>query len=409
MGDKSGKISAILSSHGIAFPGSNEEMKCPCSGKNNFYIEDGKGWFHCWNQSCSLDCPKGGNYFEFCKIFAKYVLNAPYSSPLEAVRTCENSAGMARKEIQQYVKEAQRKNQQSTSNFSECPIEKRDAAYRGLLKVLKLKEKDFKYLRQRGLSASQIEKIGFRSIPRTREECIIIGRKLQNQGISIKGVPGFCEDYRSGEMRFADLGLNYRINTLQRNSDPDEFVGYLIPSLDLCNRIQLFQTGWDRRLTSRDNKKMKKYSIMSNPKSPKGARAKAACGFVGGFSYDCNSFIPDLQGKTMVPVVEGLLKSYLYYEFTNQKEPVIAMLGVNNIQSLKETLLGLIKFCPNFRGVYDCFDMDYITNQDVKAACAKMESLCNELGLIYERRYWNPKYKGIDDYAGAFYGKIRTI
>ena len=112
-----------------------------------------------------------------------------------------------------------------------------------------------------------------------------------------------------------------------------------------------------------------------------------------------------MNGRKSVAVIEGTLKSALYYELNNRREPVLSVFGVNNYKACKALLTDLKELCPDLEQVDECFDMDKLTNEDVAIGCKELEIICHELNLKYHSRKWNPQFKGIDDYAKWYFKK----
>ena len=115
-----------------------------------------------------------------------------------------------------------------------------------------------------------------------------------------------------------------------------------------------------------------------------------------------NGIIPDLKGATTLPVIEGTLKTALYFELSGRKEPCISQVGVSNFRALKSFLGHLLEICPEIEQIDDCYDMDKFTNEDVEAGSKRLKEICEELGVRYHCRKWSSDYKGIDDYALAW-------
>ena len=99
-------------------------------------------------------------------------------------------------------------------------------------------------------------------------------------------------------------------------------------------------------------------------------------------------------------VEQGPLKADITHELTGQ--PLVAVLGVNNVGSLERALRDIINSGIDIDTIYDCMDMDYLDKDNVKRAVEKLKRMVEALGLKYVRKTWNPEYKGIDDFALAY-------
>ena len=128
----------------------------------------------------------------------------------------------------------------------------------------------------------------------------------------------------------------------------------------------------------------------------------SVCHYAGGYIWDeeKEDLVPLIK-KNSIKFTEGPLKADIYYYLTG--EPMLGNLGVGNIKQLKEAILKVKFYYPSIDTVEDCYDMDYLDNENVaKAVETTKKMIEDELGLKYVRRTWNPEWKGIDDFALAY-------
>ena len=183
------------------------------------------------------------------------------------------------------------------------PVEIRDAVYRSLMKRCKLSEKHRKELKTRGLTDTQIEKIGFFSFPK-KDENFSICKDLIKEGFILEGIPGFY--VQNGEWR-----MNY---TGQ---------GYFCPVYDTRNE-DVFLTGFQIRM---DNPlKGNKYIWFSSSNYPHGTGSGAQPCYLRGRNKD--TFI----------ITEGILKATVTYMLLDRNITVIGVPGVSNLASVKPIL-----------------------------------------------------------------------
>ena len=242
----------------------------------------------------------------------------------------------------------------------ECPItdvESRDATYSALLSKLSLAKDHKENLLGRGLSESDIERLGYRTTP-------VIGmsslaKQIQSDGHYLAGVPGF---YR------AETG-EWTIVKEKR--------GILIPVRDVNGLIQGLQI-------RRDDVQKRKFRWISSADLKDGCKAE-------GWTH--------LAGKATQQIIltEGPMKADIIHALTGLT--VLAVPGVNTLTQLKLTLEKL-----RIQGVEEiktAFDMDFSTNIHVQNGFNNLLTLLDEMGFRFGTYVWDPRYKGLDDYIWA--------
>lgn len=280
-------------------------------------------------------------------------------------------------------------------------LEERNRLYSHMGGLLHLDEDHLKDLKKRGLSDDFIEARGYKTLPTDWQSRYSLARRMLTDGYNVRNLPGFYMD------NHGDFTLKKYIR------------GYLIPIRSLNGQIEGYQIRKDndkiRYRTHKDkagnvildeNGKPKMYPDMkfytlSSPKEPEGGVMHSVCHYAGGYIWDEDrqDLVPIIK-KNSIKFTEGPLKADIFYFLTG--EPILGNLGVYNINQLKNMLLKLKEYYPNIDTVEDCYDMDYLENSNVDNAVSATKKMIEELGFKYVRRTWNPKWKGIDDFALAY-------
>lgn len=393
------KIGAVLRKYGFEVYTNGRPSKCPFCGHKHLYIDDKAGVFTCFYNGCN----KTGGVKDFALAFYGEVLGQSVNSAKEAMDLLDEDLG---ENIKKWIPQ----NAYLESNILNpiAPVEHRNIVYKKMTEILPLKEVDENSLLERGYTKEQIKSFGYCSLPVSEQDRIITARKLLEAGISLKNVGGF--EMVDGVYKVADFGFYRRKRAFGYATASDmDFVCFLVPSYDIHGNLQFFQIAWDKRLTTRNEDEERKginygkYTVFSTPKRPGGGKIKADAGYVGYYKKNENGIIvPDLRGKTSIPVIEGPLKTALYFELIGRKEPCIAQVGVQNYKALKKALIEMKNFCPELVQIDDCYDMDKFTKENVALGSENLKKVCEELGFRYHMRKWDSNYKGIDDYAFAW-------
>lgn len=274
---------------------------------------------------------------------------------------------------------------------------RRDAAYREMVKLLKLSDRHRRNLRKRWLTEAEIsrmEKIGYRST--CAEESVSIARRLIKLGCRLEGVPGFFVN-RSGDWEAAFY---------KKNS------GLLCPVWSEEGMLEAFQIRLDVPYQKR------KYVWLSSARLDKGCSPGSPVGLSG--SRDIRK----------VYVTEGILKAEIAHQRTGKT--YIGNPGVLNYKEL-ERLLGSLKE-RGLKEVVEAYDMDKFMRVDchedygnecrkctcggpecpkkrekrdkIRSGCVKLYEICRKLSLACSRAAWDldgdgmwqGNYKGIDDW-----------
>ena len=284
--------------------------------------------------------------------------------------------------------------------------------YSMLLSMLSLSDKHYEDLKRRGLTDLQIKERRYKSTPVFGFHNLI--DRLQEQGCTLKGVPGFYEDAKGRwTMNFSPKGS-----------------GFLIP----MESIDGFICGMQIRLDH--PKGSQKYIWFSSSNKKNGTGSGSPIHWIGN---------PDAE---VIWLTEGGLKGTIAHYMTGYS--FLCVPGVNHYKNLEAALIKLKE--KKLKTVHEAFDMDkmmqvvtdplkcppcerrtdckaYLAYQKlspeiresmvemncphkeqkrgiIQKACMRVYEICERLELSCVRRVWdlnengewNGNYKGIDDY-----------
>ena len=259
-------------------------------------------------------------------------------------------------------------------------IEKRNKANQAIINALFLsKAHKYELTHKRGVSADVFYKLGYRSYPTSKELRLKAAKEAEIHAGSINGIPGLYTDNKTSKpiMCWRKKGI-------------------LVPYRDIHFRIQGFQNRKNDEVREKDEdgKLENKYDHVSSGGKLNGTASTTFVHFACDFyvEWKTKEKWPRL-GKSIF-LTEGAMKADIAHYYSSL--PFIAIPGVNARTQL-EPVLKQIKE----RGVdtlYDCFDMDYLSNKSVQKARNAIKELCESIGITYKMVTWDENYKGIDDY-----------
>lgn len=241
----------------------------------------------------------------------------------------------------------------------------------GLLGMLRLSEQHREHLRsKRGLTDEEIERLGYKSTPpfylcRKLTECLI------SQGYTVEGVPGFYMKNDQWTVNFSTI-----------------LSGILLPVRGIDSKIRGFQIRLDVPLKNEGDpvdKNGAKYVWHSSAGKLRGVSANNPVHYVG----DPNARI--------VYLTEGILKADIAHCLMNRT--FVAVAGINNYAKLDQLFAVL-----SHNGVQTILaapDMDRFRNKHVSEGINKIRMIARKHHLDFRMLYWNPNYKGIDDWQLA--------
>ena len=181
---------------------------------------------------------------------------------------------------------------------------------------------------RRGLTEEQIARFGFKSTP-PAFLCRSYAERLQRQGCTLQGVPGF----------YTDNAGRWTINFGSRTA------GILLPAVGMDGLICGMQIRLDTPLRRRDDppgKSGAKYIWLSSIGKPHGVTSGSPLHFVG-----------EPFAKT-VYVTEGLLKADIAHCLTGRS--FVAVAGVNSLNGLESALRCMAQ--NGTKLVVEAYDMD---------------------------------------------------
>jgi hypothetical protein len=235
--------------------------------------------------------------------------------------------------------------------------EQLDRVYRELLRTLLLSSTHKRSLRRRGFDDAAIEKGDYRSVP-TEAQAQEITAQLEPLGLG--GIPGF---YREGS-RWCMVKLG---------------PGILVPFRNRCGLIVGIQIRNDSYKTHGS-----KYFWLSS--------FDRNCGASSGSPNHWSK--PELlTSASEVLITEGGLKADVVSHFLSV--PVVAAAGVGTFG--QDFGVQLQANYPHLTGVI-CFDSDWRTKPQVKAALISLQRQLTAAGLPWKVRCWPTEFKGYDDF-----------
>ena len=244
--------------------------------------------------------------------------------------------------------------------------ENRHQTYAMLSELLRLSEANRKQLLDRGLTAEQIQKQGYRSTPAFG--CLKLTNELMKRGCHVEGIPGFYVD-KSGRwtMKFSSYCS-----------------GILIPYMSLEQKIQGYQIRLDKPFAD-ENGKMTKYIWFSSVNERMGASSGSPVHFIGN------------PGDSIVYFTEGALKSNIAHSLSGKSFLAVAGTGCfGNVESTLKKLKML-----GTHTIVEAYDSDKYSNEKVMRDRNTLMELVRRCGLAVKPIRWDKQYKGVDDYLMA--------
>jgi hypothetical protein len=248
-----------------------------------------------------------------------------------------------------------------TSDAERAPADIIDGVLTKLIYELPLRTEHRRKLLARGLSAEEIARKCYVSVPASRAEhqraADALAPYLEAFG---GGVPGFFKGERG------------RWQMVYRPS------GFLIPVRDECGRIQALAQRVD------DPRDGGKYIWLSSSDRDGGVSSGAPAHFAGRhLMHDANE----------LTITEGSLKAEIISYFTSA--PVIGVAGTHAIRGLAERLKSNF---PRLRRVLVAYDRDMLEKTQVLDAAFRLTEQLESIGFQVRIRTWPGQEKGLDDY-----------
>lgn len=363
----------VLSLLGVHFnPGKEENIiSCPFCGGKRFAMNIRMGTGRCFNCTTTAD-------------------SASYYAADQGM-----SLNDARNDIKRRLSIPDERGQakerfvyQAAPQEAEAPDEQKNLVYRAFLDELKLTDEHRSHLVSRGFTDDDIASRGYKSFPTyyKKEQKKALCRRLQGKGLTLKGIPGFYKD-TDGTWTFVWCKS-----------------GIIVPQVNVRNLIIGFQIRKDDEVLEYiDGELEKKYCWFSSKDRPAGCGAHTSVHIVTDFVWnaEAKSYEPVLHGDR-VTLTEGGMKADLCACLLDGKGSLVAVQGVHALGPLKDALLELKKF--GLKTVNLAYDMDYLTNPNVKDSLNKTWKLIKSLGLT-PNNMMNWEYEKTDETGNKFYLK----
>lgn len=364
--------SDVLQLLGIKFNPNKEEqtISCPFCGSSRFGMNIKKGTGHCFKcgntaDSASYYAASTGLSLNDARDDIKKRLNIPDENGKLPERI------IFKEKIQEDL----------------APVEVRDKTYRQFLEELTLNEKNFNDLKARGFQDDEIIAKGYRTFPSPNDISFEdLCRRLISKGCELKGVPGF---YKNSKDEWTFVRITQ---------------GIIIPQININNLIEGFQIRKDDDLRKVFDGKLEAKCIWFASKDKKnGTGARVTVHHATDFKYNKETmkYEPILHADK-VTLTEGGMKADLCNCLLGGRASMIAVQGIHALNPLKAALLELKKY--GLKTVNVAYDMDYLTNPNVKESMEKTISLIEELDLKYVN-LMNWQYENKDANGNTFYLK----
>lgn len=342
-------ISDIISLLGLPYPARGQTsyyVQCPCCDedprKKHLNINIKKDVFRCPR------CGVSGGIFDLYSLYT----NIPRDKVLKALTERLGKPTWADRPKIRIEK--------AVENRSEYPItdlETRHATYSALLEKLSLAKDHRENLLNRGLTESDIVRLGYKTTPIAGMASI--AKRLQADGHYLAGIPGF---YRMENDNWTFV---------------HESRGILIPVRNRFGQIQGLQI-------RRDNVEKRKFRWVSSTDRKDGCKTEGWTHIAG-----------DVAEKMIL--TEGPMKADVIHALTGRT--VLAVPGVNSLTQLKAALEDLRN--AGLQEIKTAFDMDFSTNCHVQNGFNHLLELLDGMGFRFGCYVWDPRYKGLDDFIWA--------
>ena len=247
----------------------------------------------------------------------------------------------------------------------------------GLLGMLKLSEQHREHLRvKRGLTDEEIDLLGYKSTP-PFYMCKPLTDRLISQGYTVEGVPGFYQKNGQWTVSFSTI-----------------LAGILIPVRGVDGLLRGCQIRLDVPLKDENEDKDKdgsKYVWLSSAGKPMGTSSGSPVHYVGE------------PNARVVYLTEGSLKADISHTLMNRTFAAIA--GINNTSQLELVLAYLAEHGTQI--IVAAPDMDRFRNENVSRGITKISFMVRKYGMEFRLLFWNPNYKGVDDWQLAIKRKSK--
>lgn len=346
--------------------GSKEEvcLDCPlCGKKRKLYINRAKSTFYCQSANCVGH--EGGGVLKLHQLLTG--LPDTKAAMKELSKAMKGLTEEEKKALEERKKSASKCS--ADSEMKAANIETRNAVYDRMLDNLSLAVIDRTDLIKRGLNDEAIKKFKIKSTPVLVNS---IARKMLGDNYD------FCV------AEYAKYGSN--IPGLYYCDHEIKMVklkpGILIPVIDRNGRIamcQIRRRPLPKNATQAQKDNYHKYSQLASSWKDTGCNTNGIVKIHHvGFDFE-NDGLPTKHTPAQVCLTEGCLKADVA-SFLENNKAYIAVLGVNNLKSLPDEFKWL--FEHGTRSIRLRFDMDFIDNAAVSKAYYDVNDMLQELGVV---------------------------
>lgn len=347
-------------------PNGTFNITCPfCGGYYKLHVNEPK---HVWR--CAK-CGEAGNAVILHKKLLH--LDGYKTAAIDLERRYNGLPASVRADISKKVSAAE---EAERNRLKPAPLPTRHKFYSQAFDQLTLLPKHRAMLRARGLTDEQIDHAGYKSYPTTLEERKKVARKAMD-GIYLlpnEGIPGAYDlktDPTLIEIKGGGIVIPMRVMT------------------GLISGAQIRKDNLPDNASEYEKKHYCKYIWLSS------ASMRTGCSFSG-----CENLHFAGEGwpkgfPKSVYLTEGVLKADVASALSGKLFMGVA--GVSNLAQLPD-MLAYAKVCWQTQEVNICYDMDYQSKKEVRAAMDKLERIIKDAGLTYHVIKWSPEYKGIDDF-----------
>lgn len=331
-----------------------------------------------------------------------------------------------------------------------APLAQRHKVYKRLLELLVLDEDDKKGLLRRGLTETQIEKLGYKSCP-PKERIVEIVNTLEKEGFSLSGIPGFFKRYGKYTMMLAngffvpfysrkgyiqglqirrkgDENTEIRKQIVSQNRDTIDYVIWVknknsypinfrifdyfptnavisTKAMESCDiHAERGEIRWEQYFQAGEEKSFS-YSVKTNESVQTQAKVVVQPRYMWFTSGNKDGGTPCMNythfvGKTreVMYITEGALKADVTYYLCDEKKSFIAITGVTSLKNIPQIFEYLKK--NGVKEIRIVLDMDRIYNPVVMNAIDNLKEMAIEQGLLATIPEWDIHMgKGIDDFT----------
>lgn len=278
---------------------------------------------------------------------------------------------------------------------TEATADMKNSVYEKLLSITALNHRHKKDLLVRGFKESEIALLGYSSYPRREDEKITeeyfsIPRLIMSkpeEGLSVKGVPGFYKTKNKGSW------------TMMNSTG-----GIMIPYRSWENQISGIQIRKNKEDLEND---ASKYVWFSSKDKNEGRKQTTCLHYACDYEWDDKekSYHPIIK-KHSLCITEGALKGDLAHCLSGI--PFVCMPGVSSANAALKADIPKWKKAGVER-IFLCFDIDMIMNINVTEALDNLKKLISSYGIEVLLMTWDMTYYNFDKSTSTFNGETDFV